>query len=247
MLVKDKVIVVTGASRGIGRATAKILAENGGRVIVNYNGSETRARELVNELHTAGYQADMFKADVSKEEEVKALYDFVREKYGRIDVLINNAGIMKNNLVMMTKAEEFDQLIDINCRGIFLCTRAFSKMMTRQKSGKIINTASIVGVYGNSGQTLYSASKSFVIGYTKAAAKELGNFGITVNAVAPGFIESDMTVNTSEKVRNELMSKIALGRFGKPEDIAKVMLFLSSELSDYISGQTIGVDGCEIM
>lgn len=247
MLVKDKVIVVTGASRGIGRATAKILAENGGRVIVNYNGNETRARELVNELHTAGYQADMFKADVSKEEEVKALYDFVREKYGRIDVLINNAGIMKNNLVMMTKAEEFDQLIDINCRGIFLCTRAFSKMMTRQKSGKIINTASIVGVYGNSGQTLYSASKSFVIGYTKAAAKELGNFGITVNAVAPGFIESDMTVNTTEKVRNELMSKIALGRFGKPEDIAKVMLFLSSELSDYISGQTIGVDGCEIM
>jgi len=247
MLVKDKVIVVTGASRGIGRATAKILAENGGRVIVNYNGSETRARELVDELHTAGYEADMFKADVSKEEEVKALYDFVREKYGRIDVLINNAGIMKNNLVMMTKAEEFDQLIDINCRGIFLCTRAFSKMMTRQKSGKIINTASIVGVYGNSGQTLYSASKSFVIGYTKAAAKELGNFGITVNAVAPGFIESDMTVNTTEKVRNELMSKIALGRFGKPEDIAKVMLFLSSELSDYISGQTIGVDGCEIM
>ncbi|MDD4432046.1 MAG: 3-oxoacyl-ACP reductase FabG [Bacteroidales bacterium] len=245
--MKDKVIVVTGASRGIGRATAKILAENGGRVIVNYNGSETRARELVDELHTAGYEADMFKADVSKEEEVKALYDFVREKYGRIDVLINNAGIMKNNLVMMTKAEEFDQLIDINCRGIFLCTRAFSKMMTRQKSGKIINTASIVGVYGNSGQTLYSASKSFVIGYTKAAAKELGNFGITVNAVAPGFIESDMTVNTTEKVRNELMSKIALGRFGKPEDIAKVMLFLSSELSDYISGQTIGVDGCEIM
>lgn len=147
----------------------------------------------------------------------------------------------------MTKADEFDQITNVNCRGVFLCTRAFSKMMTRQKSGKIINTASIVGVYGNSGQTLYSASKSYVIGFTKAAAKELGNFGITVNAVAPGFIETDLTVGTSEKVRIDLLAKTALGRFGTPEDIAKVMLFLSSGLSDYVSGQVIGVDGCEIM
>ena len=247
MLVKDKVILVTGASRGIGRATAKILAENGGRVIVNFNGNETKAKELVDELLSSGYDVSMFKADISKEEDVKAMYDFVKEKYGRIDVLINNAGVMKNNLIMMTKADEFDQITNVNCRGVFLCTRAFSKMMTRQKSGKIINTASIVGVYGNSGQTLYSASKSYVIGFTKAAAKELGNFGITVNAVAPGFIETDLTVGTSEKVRIDLLAKTALGRFGTPEDIAKVMLFLSSGLSDYVSGQVIGVDGCEIM
>lgn len=247
MLVEDRVILVTGASRGIGRATAMLLAKNGARVIVNYNGNEEKAKELVDELVDSGFEAVMFKADVSKEDEVKALYDFVKEKYGRLDVLINNAGIMKNNLIMMTKADEFDQITDVNCRGVFLCTRIFSKMMTRQKAGKIINTASIVGVYGNSGQTLYSASKSFVIGYTKAAAKELGHFGITVNAVAPGFIETDLTKTTSEKVREDLLAKTALGRFGTPEDIAKVMLFLSSDLSDYVSGQIIGVDGCEVM
>jgi len=247
MLVEDKVILVTGASRGIGRATAKLLAENGARVIVNYNGNEEKAKELVDELVGSSFEAVMFKADVSKEDEVKDLYDFVKERYGRLDVLINNAGIMKNNLILMTKADEFDQITNINCRGVFLCTRAFSKMMTRQKTGKIINTASIVGVYGNAGQTIYSGSKAFVIGYTRAAAKELGHFGITVNAVAPGFIDTDLTSNTSEKVREDLLAKTALGRFGTPEDIAKVMLFLSSGLSDYISGQVIGVDGCEVI
>lgn len=247
MLVKDKVILITGASRGIGRATAKILAENGSHVIVNYNSSENAAKELVDELATNGYVASMFKADVSSEDEVKKLFLFVKEKYGRIDVLINNAGIMKNSLIMMTKTQDFEKIVEINCKGLFLCTRFFSKMMMKQNSGKIINTASIVGVYGNYGQTLYSASKSFVIGYTKASAKELGQYGITVNAVAPGFIESDMTTNTSEEIRNDLMSKTALKRFGTPKDVAKVMLFLSSDLSDYVSGQIIGVDGCEIM
>ena len=247
MLVKDKVILITGASRGIGRATAKILAENGAHVIVNYNSSENAAKELVDELATNGYVASIFKADVSSEDEVKKLFLFVKEKYGRIDVLINNAGIMKNSLIMMTKTQDFEKIVEINCKGLFLCTRFFSKMMMKQKSGKIINTASIVGVYGNYGQTLYSASKSFVIGYTKASAKELGQYGITVNAVAPGFIESDMTTNTSEEIRNDLMSKTALKRFGTPKDVAKVMLFLSSDLSDYVSGQIIGVDGCEIM
>ncbi len=247
MLVKDKVILITGASRGIGRATAKILAENGSHVIVNYNSSENAAKELVDELATNGYVASMFKADVSSEDEVKKLFLYVKEKYGRIDVLINNAGIMKNSLIMMTKTQDFEKIVEINCKGLFLCTRFFSKMMMKQNSGKIINTASIVGVYGNYGQTLYSASKSFVIGYTKASAKELGQYGITVNAVAPGFIESDMTTNTSEEIRNDLMSKTALKRFGTPKDVAKVMLFLSSDLSDYVSGQIIGVDGCEIM
>lgn len=247
MLVEDKVILVTGASRGIGRATAKLLAKNGARIIANYKDSEEKAKELVDVLVDSGFKAVMFKADVSNEDEVKDLYNFVKDNYGRIDVLINNAGVMKNNLIMMTRADEFDQITSVNCRGVFLCTRAFSKMMARQKTGKIINTASIVGVYGNTGQTIYSASKSFVIGYTKAAAKELGHFGITVNAVAPGFIETDLTNDTSEKVREDLIAKIALGRFGTPDDIAKVMLFLSSDLSDYVSGQIIGVDGCEVM
>ena len=140
-----------------------------------------------------------------------------------------------------------EKVVDTNCKGVFLCTRFFTRMMMKQKSGKIVNTASIVGVYGNYGQTIYSASKSFVIGYTKASAKELGQYGITVNAVAPGFIESDMTVNTADEIREDLMSKTALKRFGTPEDVAKVMLFLASDLSDYVSGQIVGVDGCEVM
>ena len=247
MLVENKVILVTGSSRGIGRATAKLLAKNGARVIVNYKDSKEKAKELVNELEDSGFSAVMFKADVSNEDEVKDLYDFVKGNYGRLDVLINNAGVMKNNLIMMAKADEFDQIMSVNCRGVFFCTRAFSKMMVRQKTGKIINTASIVGIYGNTGQSIYSASKSFLVGYTKAAAKELGQFGITVNAVAPGFIETDLTNNTSEKVRENLLARIALGRIGTPDDIAKVMLFLSSDLSDYVSGQIIGVDGCEVM
>ena len=247
MLVNDKVILVTGASRGIGRATAKILAENGAHVIVNYNGSEDAAQSLVDELTNKGFDVVKYKADVSNEEDVKGLFLFVKEKFGRIDVLINNAGIMRNSLIMMTKTDDFEKVVDTNCKGVFLCTRFFTRMMMKQKAGKIVNTASIVGVYGNYGQTIYSASKSFVIGYTKASAKELGQYGITVNAVAPGFIESDMTVNTADEIREDLMSKTALKRFGTPEDVAKVMLFLASDLSDYVSGQVLGVDGCQVM
>lgn len=247
MLVEDKVILITGASRGIGRATAKMLAENGAHVIINYNGSENAAQSLVKELSLENHDAVLFKADVSKEDDVKNLFNFIKEKFGKIDVLINNAGVMRNNLIMMTPVDDFEKIIDVNCKGVFLCTRFFSRMMMKQKYGKIINTASIAGVYGNSGQSVYSASKSFVIGYTKASAKELGKYGITVNAIAPGFTETDMSADTPDKFRTELLAKKALGRFGTPEDIAKVMLFLSSDLSDYISGQVIGVDGCEIM
>lgn len=247
MLVKDKIILITGASRGIGRATARMLAENGAKVIINYNGNEEKAKELVDELTTSGYCANMYKADVSKEEEVQGLYDFVKDNYGRLDVLINNAGVMKNNLVIMTKTEEYDFMCDVNCRGVYLCTRIFAKLMIRQKNGKIINTSSITGLYGNAGQSLYSATKAFVIGYTKATAKELGVFGITVNAVAPGFTETDMSFSTNEKFRAELLAKKSIKRMGEPIDVAKVMLFLSSPLSDYVSGQVIGVDGCEVM
>ena len=247
MLVKDKVILVTGASRGIGRATAKILAENGARVIINYKGSESAAKDTVDELTAKGFEASMFKADVSNEDEVKQLFLYVKEKYGRLDVLINNAGIMKSNLVPMTSTTEYQQLCDINCRGVFLCTRLFSKLMMKHKSGKIINTTSIMGVHGYSGNAVYSATKSFVIGYTKACAKEFGRYGITVNAVAPGFVETDLTSTSSEKIREEMLSHISLGRFAQPEDVANVMLFLCSELAGYVSGQVIGVDGCEVI
>lgn len=247
MLVKDKVILVTGASRGIGRAAAKMLAENGAHVIVNYNQNEIAAEELIKEITSEGCDAVMFKADVSIEEDVKKLFMFVKEKYGRIDVLINNAGIMQNNLIQMTTSAQYQKLCDTNCKGIFLTTRYFSKLMMRQKSGKIINSSSIMGVYGSDGGAVYSAAKSFVIGYTKSTAKELGKYGITANAVAPGFIKTDLTADTNEKTIEKMMRNTYLGRFGEPEDVAKVMLFLSSDLSDYVSGQVIGIDGCGIM
>ena len=246
-MLRDKVILITGASRGIGAATARICAENHARVIINYNRSSEKAEEIRKDLTEEGYDVALFKADVSREEEVKALYDFVRKEYGKIDVLINNAGIMINNLIMMTKTEEFDKIVDINCKGVFLCTRFFSKLMMKKKSGKIINLASIVGVYGSPGQSVYSASKSFVIGFSKASAKELGNYGITVNAVAPGFVDTELNIVWDDITRDQVQTTIALKRLGQPEDIARVILFLCSNLSDYVSGQVIGVDGCQRM
>lgn len=246
-MLDGKVVLVTGASRGIGRATALLASQNHAKVIINYNNSEDKAAELVETITGQGLHATMIKADVSKEDDVKLMLKTIKDEYFRIDVLINNAGIMINNLLMMMKTEDYDKVVDTNCKGVFLCTRQASKMMIKQKAGKIINMSSIVGVNGNHGQSVYSASKSFVIGFTKATAKELGRYGITVNAIAPGFIETDLTKDTNEKTKAELMSNIAMGRFGTPEDIASVALFLSSDLANYISGQIIGVDGCQIM
>ena len=246
-MLEGKVVLVTGASRGIGKATALLAAQNHAKVIINYNNSKDKATELVETITKQGFHATMIKADVSKEDEVKLMFKTIKDEHSRIDVLVNNAGIMINNLLMMMKTEDYDRVVDTNCKGVFLCTRQASKMMIKQKSGKIINMSSIVGVNGNHGQSVYSASKSFVIGFTKSTAKELGRYGITVNAIAPGFIETDLTKDTNEKTKAELMSNIAIGRFGTPEDIATVVLFLSSELSDYVSGQIIGVDGCQIM
>lgn len=246
-MLEGKVVLVTGASRGIGRAIALLAAQNHAKVIINYNNSEDKAAELVETIIGQGFHATMIKADVSREDDVKLMFKTIKDEYFRIDVLINNAGIMINNLLMMMKTEDYDKVVDTNCKGVFLCTRQASKMMIKQKDGKIINMSSIVGVNGNHGQSVYSASKSFVIGFTKATAKELGRYGITVNAIAPGFIETDLTKDTNEKTKAELMSNIAMGRFGTLEDIASVALFLSSDLANYISGQIIGVDGCQIM
>ena len=246
-MLNDKVILVTGASRGIGRATALIAAENHAKVIVNYNKSEEKAAELIEYINGRGLHAEMIKADVSNEEEVKEMFKTIRDRYSRLDVLINNAGIMEDGLLVLTKTELFDHTIDANCKGTFLCSRYASKMMIKQKSGKIINVSSIVGICGSRGQSVYSGSKSFIVGFTKSIAKELGNFNITVNAVAPGFIETDLTKEYNEELRQKMKSNIALGRLGKTEDVAKVILFLSSDLGNYVSGQIIGVDGCQIM
>jgi len=246
-MLKDKVMLITGSSRGIGKSTALLAAENHAKIIINYNHSEKEAEELVNTINKMGFNSLMIKADVSNASEVKELFNIVKETYGRLDILVNNAGIMKNNLLMMTKPEELDEIIDINCKGPYLCMQQAARMMIRQKYGKIINISSIVGVYGNKGQTAYSASKSFLIGLTKSAAKELGYFDITVNAIAPGFIDTDLTKNVKNEVKQELIKNTPLGRIGEPLDVANAVLFLSSDLANYISGQILGVDGGEII
>lgn len=248
-MLKEKIILITGASKGIGKATALLLAENHANVVINYHNeeSEAEASELVDIITKKGQNATKIRADVSNEDEVSKMFNTIKEKYNRLDVLVNNAGIMKNNLLLMTTSEEFGKVFETNCTGTFLCMRAAVKIMMKQKSGKIINSSSIIGTNGERGYVAYSGSKSAVMGMTKSAAKELGMFNITVNAVAPGFIETDMTKNLKDDVKKELVNNIALGRAGKPEDVAKVILFLSSDLGNYVSGQIIGVDGCQMM
>jgi 3-oxoacyl-[acyl-carrier protein] reductase len=246
-MIDDKVVLVTGAGRGIGSAVARSAAEAGAAVVINYSRSEVEAQKLASELRSKGCKVEVFKADVSVESEVQAMFKFVRERFGRLDVLVNNAGVVGNNLLLMTSAEELDRIIAVNCRGSFLCLRAAAKMMMKQRDGRIINLASIVGVHGNRGQAAYSASKAFIIGMTLSAAKELGEAGIRVNAIAPGFIDTDMTRGLKDEVKQKLISDTPLGCAGTPEDVASVALFLMSENSGFINGQVIGVDGGQKM
>lgn len=245
-MLKDKVVLITGASRGIGRATALLAAEHQAKVIINYNKSKQEADELVEMLTKKGYSAISIKADVSKEDEVKEMFKTIKEKFEKLDVLVNNAGILKRIPLLMTTYDDFEKMIAINIRGVFYCMQRAAKMMSRQGYGKIINVSSIVGNFGEKGLTVYSATKAAVIGLTKSAAKELGDFGITVNAVAPGIIDTEMIEDIRPKM-DKIINNIMLKRIGTPEDVAKVIIFLSSNLSDYVNGQVIGVDGCQII
>jgi 3-oxoacyl-[acyl-carrier protein] reductase len=242
--LKDKVILITGSTRGIGEASARFLAKAGANIIVNYKNSSESAERLVKEL---GNDSISIKGDVRNKEDVKKMFDLIKEKYGKLDILINNAGVLKDSLLIMTDEETYDYVLDTNLKGCFLCMQQASKLMMKQKKGKIINISSIIGINGNSGQVHYAASKAGVIGMTRSAAKELGRFGITVNAVAPGFVETDMIRDLKDEFKKKIINGIVLGRAAIPDDIAKVILFLSSDLSDYISGQVIGVDGCQVI
>lgn len=246
-MLDGKVVLVTGASRGIGKAIALLAAENHAHVIVNYNKNGKSAAELVDLIHEKGLSASIIKADVSSEDEVKDMFSSIKEKHSKLDVLVNNAGIMRNSLLALTSTELFDHTIDVNIKGTFLCTRYATNMMRKQRSGRIVNISSIVGLQGSEGQTAYSASKAAVIGFTRSAAKELGRYGITVNAVAPGLIETDLIKDMKPDIRDKMLSSISLGRIGTPEDVAKVVLFLSSDLASYVSGSVIVVDGCQTM
>ena len=243
--LKEKVAIVTGASRGIGRAVALALASEGAAVVVNYANSSQAAEAVVAEITAMGSQAIALQADVAQAEQVDGLVSSVMEKWGRVDLLVNNAGIARDTLLLRMKLEDWQAVIDLNLTGVFLCTKAVSKIMLKQRSGRIINVTSIVGEIGNPGQANYSAAKAGVIGFTKTVAKELAPRGITVNAVAPGFIATDMT---AELKSDDLLKFIPLGRYGQPEEVAGLIRFLAADAAAaYITGQIINVDGGMVM
>src|SRR5690625_4964716 len=247
MMLAGKNALVTGASRGIGRAIALELAQHGANVAVNYAGSEEKAQSVVNEIKKLGRTSFKVQADVANESDVKTMVKQTIDTFGSLDILINNAGITSDNLLMRMKEEEFDQVINTNLKGVFLCMKAVTRSMMRQRSGKIVNVASIVGVSGNPGQANYVAAKAGVIGMTKSIAQELASRNIHVNAVAPGFISTDMTDALSDEQREQMLSMIPLARLGEPEDVAKVVRFLASDDASYLTGQTIHVDGGMVM
>lgn len=241
--LEGKVALVTGAARGIGSAIARKLGLMGAYVIVNYSGSQKKAEETLECIKKCGGDGEIYKCNVASYEEVGKMIDEVIEKKGHLDILINNAGITKDGLLMRMSEEDFDSVIDVNLKGVFNCIRHVARYMIRQKSGRIINMSSVVGIAGNAGQVNYSASKAGVIGITKSAAKELAKKGITVNALAPGYIKTDMTDELSDKIKEEILEQIPLKRMGNVEDIANLAAFLTSDAASYITGQVISVDG----
>lgn len=243
----SKVALVTGAARGIGRAIAIKLAGNGYDVIVNYNGSIEKANETVEECKKLGSNSKAYKCDVSDYNAVEQMVKDIIAEYGKIDCLVNNAGITKDTLLLRMTEEDFDKVIDINLKGAFNCLKHVSKYMIKARSGKIISLSSVVGVSGNAGQVNYSASKAGIIGMTKSAAKELAARGITVNAIAPGYIETDMTNVLSDDVKDGIKKSIPLSRLGQPEDIANAVKFLASDDASYITGQVLHVCGGMLM
>ncbi len=246
-MLKGKCAVVTGATRGIGRAIVTRLASLGADIVVNYRSSIEEANTLKEELSALGIKVLLVKADVSIEEEAKNLIEQAKDNFGKVDILVNNAGIVKDGLILRMKKEDFDQVVDVNLKGTFNCMRYVAPIMVKQRSGKIINISSIVGIIGNAGQVNYAASKAGVIAMTKSIAKELGSRGVQVNAIAPGYINTSMTESLNQKVKDEMLKMIPLKRFGMPEDVAKAVGFLASEDSDYITGQVIKVDGGMVM
>jgi 3-oxoacyl-[acyl-carrier protein] reductase len=242
-MLKGRVALVTGASRGIGRAIALKLARHGAAVIVNYRGSHQSAQEVVREIEAFGGEAVALGADVSNGEEVKKMIAEIKERFGRLDILVNNAGINEDSLLLRMKSENWEKVINTNLTGTFNCTREALKLILKSDSGSIINISSVVGQIGNAGQCNYAAAKAGIIGFTRSLAREMAGRNVRVNAVAPGFIDTDMTAKLSQEVREKLLAQIPMGKLGSPEDVANAVLFLAQPSSGYITGQTINVDG----
>lgn len=250
MILEERVAIITGSSRGIGRAIALELAKQGVRVALNYfnaGPNEKEAREVVELIKENGGQAEAFSADVAQSHEVEAMARQVIEHFGRVDILVNNAGITRDSLLLRMKEDDWDRVLETNLKGTYNCAKSVLKFMMKQRYGRIVNIASVVGIMGNAGQTNYAASKAGVIGFTKSLAREAASRNITVNAVAPGFIDTSMTGELSEDARQLLLKQIPLQRMGTPEDVAHLVGFLVSHHASYITGQTIAVDGGMVM
>jgi 3-oxoacyl-[acyl-carrier protein] reductase len=245
--LKDKVALVTGGSRGIGRSIAATLAGAGALVVINYKSNTAAAEEVVSAITAAEGRAAAIQADVSASAEVERLFKELLDRYGKIDILVNNAGITRDTLLQRMKEEDFDAVLQTNLRGVYLCTKAALRPMTKARSGRIINITSVVGLMGNAGQANYAAAKAGIIGFTKSAAREIASRNITVNAVAPGYIETELTDVLSETVRQAILENIPLGRLGQPQDVANLVCFLASDAAGYITGQTLTVDGGMVM
>lgn len=245
--MEGRVALVTGGGRGIGRAIAVRLAKGGAKVAVSYRANDEAAQETAKLVQEAGAECETFKGDVASSEDVSALVKGVGEAFGPVEILVNNAGTTRDNIMMRMKDAEFDEVLQTNLKGTYLCTRAVLRGMVRARWGRIVNVSSVVGLLGNAGQANYAASKAGIIGLTKSVAREVANRGITANAVAPGYVETELTGGLSEEIKGRILGQVPVGRFGEPEEIAEVVAFLSGDGAAYITGQTIAVDGGMVM
>lgn len=243
MLLSGKVALVTGSARGIGRSIAELFCAEGATVVVNDVGDDAVARETLAALEAAGGKGSVEMFDVSDAAQVDAGVKNILEAHGRIDILVNNAGITRDNLLLRLSEDDFDAVLRVNLKGTYLLTRAVTRRMMKQRSGRVVNISSVVGMMGNAGQSNYAAAKAGIIGFTKATARELASRNITVNAIAPGFIRTAMTAALPEAVQNAFLAQIPLGRFAEPREVAELALFLSSDASSYITGQVVGING----
>lgn len=243
MGLKGKTVLVTGSSRGIGKCIAKAFAESGSKVILNASRESEHFSKVLAEFKAAGYTCEGYACDVSDSTAVKDMFGFAKETFGSVEILVNNAGITKDNLLMRMTEEEWDNVIDVNLKGVFNCTKECIRPMIKKRWGRIISISSIIGTMGNAGQANYAASKAGIIGFSKSVAKEMGKKGVTCNVITPGFIESDMTTSLSDELKAKYLKEIPVNRFGKTEDIANAVIFLASEKASFITGQVINVDG----
>ena len=243
MIEGGRVAIVTGGGRGIGREVALRLGREGADVAISYRSNDAAAEEAADEVRAAGARCETFKGDVASREDVEALFKGVNEAFGRVDILVNNAGVTRDNLMMRMKEDEFDEVLRTNLKGTYLCTRTVLRPMVRARWGRIVNVSSVVGLVGNAGQANYAASKAGIIGFTKSVAREVAQRGITVNAVAPGYVETELTGSLSEEIKDAIRGQVPMGRFGEPGEIAEVVAFLVGEGAGYVTGQTLAVDG----